>query len=301
MADLHKCKVRPLSVVIPTLGGSSLRNTIDQLNAGSVVPSEILICIPSEDSYKVATLSYPNVKVVPTERRGQVAQRAIGFQRASCDVVMQLDDDVVIDEGCVEHLLDTLMAQGPKTAVAPSLINLATGVSFYRKKNRKRILDKIYYWVMNGSGGYQPGKINKAGVNVGVDPEGAGSEVCDVEWVAGGCVMHHRKNLVLEAFYPFEGKAFCEDLIHTHILKSRGIRLVIDLRASCRSKVIPETSQTWREIVRSMRADYRARRYFLRISSRQSFRIYFFYLTSLLSCVYKKTFKAQGTSLSGKS
>jgi hypothetical protein len=31
--------------------------------------------------------------------------------------------------------------------------------------------------------------------------------------------------LVLENYYPFEGKAFAEDLFHSHILRSRGIKL----------------------------------------------------------------------------
>ncbi len=42
-----------LSVVIATLGGDSLEKTIDHLNVGTITPFEILICIPTEDAYRV--------------------------------------------------------------------------------------------------------------------------------------------------------------------------------------------------------------------------------------------------------
>ena len=182
----------PMTVVIATLGGDSLKGTIEALNRGSIVPDEILICIPANEAHKVQNLSYRNVKVLVTDCRGQVAQRAIGFQNASHDVVMQLDDDILVDEHCIEHLLKTLKKCGSKVAVAPSLMSLSTGESVYKKPERNKILLKIYYWIMNGSAGYQPGKIDKSGSAVGVDTKNANKESFDVEWVAGCCVMHYR-------------------------------------------------------------------------------------------------------------
>src|SRR2546425_9108646 len=94
----------PMTVVIATLGGSSLKGTIETLNRGSVVPDEILVCISTNEAPRVSDFSFPNVKVLVTNCRGQVAQRAIGFQNASHEVVMQLDDDVHVDANCIEHL-----------------------------------------------------------------------------------------------------------------------------------------------------------------------------------------------------
>ena len=290
---MSNSEISSISVVIPTLGGASLSATIAALNRGSIVPDEILVCIPTNEAHKVSSLSFRNVKVLVTDCRGQVAQRAIGFQNASHDVVMQLDDDVLVDKHCVEHLLNTLRTHGTKVAVAPSLMSLSTGESVYKKPERNKILLKIYYWFINGSAGYQPGKIDKSGSSVGIDPKSANKELFDVEWLAGGCVMHYRENLILENFYPFEGKAHYEDVIHSYYLKSRGCSLIVNSRALCWLDIIPSLSYGPRELLNNLASDFRARKYFMQLCSRSSFRIYFYYLASCLSYVFKKIIRFQ--------
>ena len=71
-----------VSVVIPTLGGESLFKTVDYLNEGSMIPDEILVCIPDDQFYRAESLSHENVRVIKTTFYGQVAQRATGFQQA---------------------------------------------------------------------------------------------------------------------------------------------------------------------------------------------------------------------------
>ena len=69
-----------LSVVIPTLGGESLGMTIAQLNRGTLVPREILVCIPEKEAPRVQNLGLPGAGIILTDVRGQVAQHARGFQ-----------------------------------------------------------------------------------------------------------------------------------------------------------------------------------------------------------------------------
>lgn len=278
----------PMTVVIATLGGDSLKDTIEALNQGSIVPSEILVCIPANEAHKVQNLSYRNVKVLVTDCRGQVAQRAIGFRNASHDVVMQLDGDILVDKHCIEHLLKTLRMLGTKVAVAPSLMRLSTGESAHKEPERNKILLKVYYWLMNGSAGYQPGRIDKSGSAVGIDPKNAHNESFDVECLAGGCVMHYRKNLVLDNFYPFEGKAYYEDVIHSYYLKSKGVSLKVISGARCWLEPIPSSNYGHIEYLKYLVSDYRARKYTMRLYSRRSLRIYLFYLVSYLSYVCKK-------------
>jgi hypothetical protein len=85
-----------LTVVIPTLGGGTLKGTIDALNRGSLVPAEILVCIPAAEAHRVRDLSPHNVKVLVTDCRGQVPQRAAGFRNASHEIVVQQDADIVL-------------------------------------------------------------------------------------------------------------------------------------------------------------------------------------------------------------
>jgi glycosyltransferase involved in cell wall biosynthesis len=112
----------PMTVVIATLGGETLKRTIEHLNCSTVVASEILVCIPRQEAVRAKALKFSNVKVVETPCRGQVAQRAFGFKSASFEIVMQLDDDIEVQNNAVELLLETLKNNEPNVAVAPVLL-----------------------------------------------------------------------------------------------------------------------------------------------------------------------------------
>lgn len=281
-----------ITVVIATLGGDSLAATIQSLNSGILVPAEILVCVPAENASKVAHLQGGTTSIVKTDFRGQVAQRCAGFRRASSALVMQLDDDLLLDKFCLERLAATLQAFGPKVAVAPALIDQKTSNSVYKKPLKSGLLSLIYYWMMNGSDGYVPGRIDKSGSSVGVDPSTSEGTLYDVEWLAGGCVLHYKENLVLENFWPLVGKAYYEDVVHSCILNSEGIRLVVDARARCSLEIFNQSSFKPKEFVNNLYRDYLGRRYFMRRFSRQSPRIYLFYVTRILS--YLRTrFKAR--------
>jgi glycosyltransferase involved in cell wall biosynthesis len=277
-----------VSVVIPTLGGEVLRATIDGLRRSSTPPAEILICIPSEFEERVRYINFPEVKILQTTFRGQVPQRIWGFNHAVHQVVMQLDDDIIVDEFCIERLLVTLRELGPSVAVGPALVDKATGHSVYRRPLQAGVLSTLYYWMMNGSAGHVPGGIDKSGSSVGVDTSTASGVRFDVEWLAGGCVMHYKDNLVLENFWPLPGKAYYEDVVHSCILSGRGVRLVVDASAHCTLESFRESSMTLRDFFQNLYRDYQGRRYFMRRFSRQSPRIYIYYLIRALSYLYKR-------------
>jgi GT2 family glycosyltransferase len=275
--------VGQITVVIATLGSESLAATINSLNSGSVCPKEILVCIPTDNAWKVAYLQGGNTSIVQTEFRGQVAQRAAGFQLASCPLVLQLDDDLVLDRFCLERLAATLKLLGPKAAVAPALVDLKTGQSVYKKPKKNRVVLGLYYWLMNGARGYEPGRIDRSGSSVGVDPSVSPAPLYDVEWLAGGCVLHHRENLVMENFWPLPGKAYYEDVVHSSILAASGIRLVIDPSAICSLELFSQASFSTGDFFRNLYRDYIGRKYFMRQFSRQSFRIYLYFFGRILS------------------
>jgi len=214
-----------VSVVIATLGGDCLAGTIEKLNTGTVVPAEILICIPEIEAPRAARLAGGNVRVVSTPCRGQVAQRACGFRQARHEFVLQLDDDIQVHSTCMERLR-ACVSRFRDVAAGPKLHDLATGE--YRSflmpsSNGNRHFERLMFWVINGKGGYKPGRIGRAGICMGLPEEPA--EWFDIGWLPGGCVLHRRANLVLSDFYPFRGKAFAEDLFHSVELTRKGIRL----------------------------------------------------------------------------
>ena len=78
------------------------------------------------------------------------------------------------------------------------------------------------------------GKVSKSGTNFGVDLfflKKKQSMLRD----SGGCLMHHKKNLYLRDYYPFSGKAYYEDLIHSKILIKKNLRLFIIKDAICKT------------------------------------------------------------------
>jgi len=274
----------PMTVVMATLGGDTLKGTIEQLNRGSVVPAEILVCIPEQEAPHIANLLFPNVRVIVTKCRGQVAQRAIGFQNASHDVVMQLDDDIIVDEDCVERLLQTLIKYGPHVVVAPALLDRSSDKILRMNDTMLR----IFYFLVNGRDGYQMGAVSRAGTEFGYDPSRIKEGVYDVEWVPGGCVIHFRENLITENFFPYEGKAYCEDLLHSYHLIKKGVRLKLDMSACCSLENVSTASYGIKEFINTISADYRVKKYFVRLSSRSYLRMHLYYIALVSNYLIKK-------------
>ena len=181
-----------LSVVIPSLGGDCLQHTISSLNSGSVKPDEILVCLPSASSIKQVNINYDNTRLINVGEYGQVAQRIFGFKESQYEYVLQLDDDIILENKCIEKLMISIKKNN-KLAVSPyymdhqhNSIHLPKSYSVFRK---------LYYWLMNGKEGYESGAIAKSGINFGVNLNDLNDKgVVEVEWQPGGCVLHRNDN-----------------------------------------------------------------------------------------------------------
>lgn len=265
-----------VTVVIPTLGRQCLEDTIRHLNAGTVVPKEILVCIPHSETFRTCHLNVGNVKVLPTDHKGQVYQRAIGFQNATYDFVLQLDDDIQVDRLCLESLLEQSIAD-PTAAVGALLICKQANDSPY-KYNKNSLVMSTYYRLLNGKNAFVPGQISKSGREMGVSASDGGGERIAVEWLPGGCVLHRKHNLYLEDFYSFQGKAYCEDLFHSFYLSQKGVPLAIAPKAQCKIDCISSFASTPRAFYRGLVLEYRARKAFVRLTSRSLLRMHLYYI-----------------------
>ena len=271
-----------VSVVIPTLGGDSIGQVIASLNTGSLTPSEILICIPKDLSHLVEFLTtIPNVRVIPTVCRGQVAQRAIGFQLSTYDLVLQLDDDIRVRSDCLEHLVKCIEESG-NAAVAPKMHDVTTNkyhAFLVPNPNCPLWFRKLIFWVLNGRNGYRPGQIGRAGIGMGV-PEFP-NDWDNLAWLPGGCILHTRSNLILYDYYQLKGKAFAEDLFHSVLMRAKGVKLVrcglaiSDVDFSNNEKLSVKSKLRWyRNYMKAMHV-------FVRQNGGNSFFLYTFLLLSL--------------------
>jgi glycosyltransferase involved in cell wall biosynthesis len=279
-----------VSVVIPTLGGESLYETIDSLNNGSVAPAEILVCIPAGYAYKATELP-SNVKVLICPIKGQVAQRRYGFINAVSNYVMQLDDDIHLGIDCLKKLLEIISNCDDNVAISPLLFNKKNKTIAYTSHKKLSLKNRIYYWLVNGSIGYQPGAVMLSGFALGPVVEyvgGSNANCISVNWLPGGCVMHRKNNLVLDDYYPFQGKAYCEDIIHSYLMKKKTIKLLIDPAAQCETEIFSILDEDFKSFYQNLKRDFRARRYAMSIEARLNWRLYLNYLFLVASYFLKR-------------
>ena len=273
-----------VSVVIATLGGACLNKTIESLNNSSIIPKEILICIPKDYAMNVMNIKFFNVKIIITETKGQVTQRMEGFQKVKHPFVLQLDDDIVLDSFCLEKLLEMVIlknniAVGPK--IFDQLTNKYHGFLIPTFNSLKRF-DKIFYYIANGKRGYQPGEISKSGLNFGI-PENPGT-IYNVDWLCGGCIMHRKENLVLTNFYPLSGKAYSEDLFHSKLLRDNNVMLVRSGESKCYVNFSSSTGGTVYNSATTFIRAFQAIKMFVKSNNGNIFRLhiaYFFFLIRL--------------------
>lgn len=267
----HNSEPCSITVVIATLGGDTLSGTIEAVNRGSIVPEEILVCIPEEYANRTAHLNYANLRVIKTKCRGQVAQRAEGFFQAKGAMVLQLDDDIQLCPGMIFYLVSALEVMGEKNAVGPVYVDVLTKRSIHLIESGVRGWAKnIFYTLACGArwGRKRMGTFTPAGVGFGVDPACLKVDLFSTEWLPGGCVLSYKEDLVGTNFFPYKGKAYCEDFIHSHLRTVEGIGHWVVPAAVCLINR-PESEASCNEQVASVRA----RRYFVNLSGRSLTRL----------------------------
>ena len=257
MTDCVAERELPISVVIATLGGDMLKDTIAHLNQGTGRPAEILICIPETDATNaVCVAEVGNVHVIKTPCRGQVAQRAVGLEMARHTYVMQFDDDVILPPNTLKVLFDTLIAKGPGNVVAPFFRIQPNGEDGTRYDESFRgFVRSCYSTIVCGAafGRKRLGRIASSGIGFGV-PMSLGSErVIESEWLPGGVALCHKADLIAYNYYPFPGKAFSEDLIHSVLWRRQGCRMWTVLDVSAMIDVTVE-SFVWKSVLGRYRA-----------------------------------------------
>lgn len=251
----------PVSVVVPTLGAPSLTRTIAHLAEDDHPPAEILVCVPSDAWGERVHTFGPNVRILTLPFRGQVRQRIAGFTAATQPYVLQLDDDLLLERGSLRVLLSALQTTKTQAAVAPVYIH-EDGRAYARfARGGRGMIANATTTVLHGArwGTRRMGTISASGQNFGVDASAARYPILEVDWLPGGCVLHRRDDVVLENYYPFVGKAYAEDLLHSEILRSRGVRLLVVRDAKCRIRIEREPIDV-KQRVQKHRAEHLAAR-----------------------------------------
>jgi hypothetical protein len=228
--------------------------------------------------------------------KGQVAQRSYGFSHAKSAYVMQLDDDMILSFDCLKNLFSTIIDRNDPVAVAPLLVNKKNNQESCAEKQAISLGKRIYYWLANGHRGYQPGQIMLSGFALSpsrYEKKQIGKNATlTVGWLSGGCILHKKTNLVLEDYYPFKGKAYCEDLIHSHLMKKNGVDLLVNLTAECKTEFFSLFQDSFKNFIQNAKRDFVARHYALKLNERLNWRFYLIYFILVTSYFFRADKKA---------
>jgi len=288
MTESQSSYLSSLSVVIATLGGPELRGTINCLNSGEVIPTEILVCIPQAEAKNQDLSDIDNVHIITTPCRGQVAQRAYGLKLAQQNMVMQIDDDIALFPQTMQALIIALKELGHGNVVAPFFLHKeGTYVTSY-SDDWVGALQSIHAYLICGApwGLKRMGKISPAGIGYWFDRMRVGDDPIETDWVPGGCALCFKEDLVLDAYFPFTGKAFSEDLIHSVLWRKKGAQLWAVPRAQCKTTVAHMPFN-----LNLIFADYRAHLHVVRMIDGSAWRLRlwftFYFATKLVVHLYR--------------
>lgn len=220
-------KIIPVSVVIPTLGGDHLKKCIYKISVSSCLPKEVLIIVPEDTYNKVKNYStnYKNLKirVLFSKIKNQVLQRIKGFKNSKKDIVVQMDDDILVKKDCLLKLFKQITSYNENVAIAPKYLSNMKLSSIYKKPKSKFL--KIYHWLINSNAGFKPGSISLSGFNY--SDENGKKGIREQEWLSGGLIIHKKKNLILNNYYPYKfKKSYCEDILHSLLLRKKKVKLL---------------------------------------------------------------------------
>ena len=212
-----------ISVVIPTIGEDFLIDTIKNLFEGTHKPDEVLVVIPKKFYNKISNLKFKgNVKILIHDKASQVSQRIHGFKNSSHELVLQLDADIMLKKNCLKELIEALNSN-ENMCVSPFYetdlnykANLLKKLLFFYFIKREK---EINYWDTWFYRHYH--YLN--------------DKLLVTKWLPGGCILHKKKNLVLDNYYFYNGTAFDEDLLHSYLLSLKSIKLCIAKNAFAKS------------------------------------------------------------------
>jgi glycosyltransferase involved in cell wall biosynthesis len=215
-----------LSIVMATNNLINLNSFLKNLYLEMPSNFEIIVVFPISKKNLLSDVKkdYLNLKFIFSSIENQVIQRIMGFKEARGDFILQIDDDIKLN---IKELLELKkeIENKQNVCIAPSLVGTSKQSTWMNAP--KYFNSKFYYlisYINNGKLLYESGKFSKAGLNMSFDININNSY--EVEWLPGGCILHHRNNIILKNFYPFiKGKSFAEDLYHSKHLSASGIKL----------------------------------------------------------------------------
>lgn len=206
-------KIIPVSAVVPTANRSViLQITLESVAQQSVQPAEIIIIDASEDelTMQLCEKSIPGLSSViryeKAKQKGAASQRNQAVDIALNDVIFFFDDDIRMQEACVERIWTCLQSDTNIGAVNAMIIN--------QRYHSPGKVTRFMYRVLSGVNlRSYAGKCIGPAWNLLPEDDESLPECNQVEWLNTTCTMYKKQALPFPVFQShFKGYSLLEDV-----------------------------------------------------------------------------------------
>jgi glycosyltransferase involved in cell wall biosynthesis len=203
----------PASAIIPTRNRSKvLMRTLMSLAQQEFQPREIVIVDASDQN---DTREYLNngveglkstVHYYKAAIAGAAAQRNQAMQYASQPFILLMDDDIILEESCLEKLWQAIQIDAG--------IGGANAMITNQKYSSPGTISRLLYRILHGKDeNSYAGKVIGPGFNLLPEDRDELPEVVRVEWLNMGCTIYRKEALPSPLFNEqFKGYSLMEDL-----------------------------------------------------------------------------------------
>ena len=227
---IRENKTKGISVVIPTVGEESLINLIEDLKVGTVIPKEIIVVCPKKKINLFNNKICKNVIVLKSTKSGQVAQRFMGIQRASYNIILQLDADIILKKNTLEELLRAYHLKGPKVAISANVKVFDFNNQIINSIFKENKIKKVFKFLGGGNINILDDKDEFRFDSWFVTYEQPNKSKY-VNVIPGGCTLFNKKYYRNFDYYPLKGHAIGEDILNSIYLKQYGNKLYFEKKA----------------------------------------------------------------------
>jgi glycosyltransferase involved in cell wall biosynthesis len=207
-----QAQLLPIAVVIPTRDRTeALRRTLESLSLQSVQPAEVRIVDASDDERtRLCVEKVPGLQSVVSWRSadlaGAASQRNQGVRGCSQPVIGFMDDDIILEPGCLARLWRALHSDHRIGGVNAMITN-------QRYQSPGRISRGVFHLLDGHLEASYAGRVLGPAVNLLPEDREDLPEVVPVEWLNTTCTLYRREALPDPPFPDhFKGYSLMEDL-----------------------------------------------------------------------------------------
>ena len=250
-----------LTIVIPSLLSNISLRWIEQVNKFNQQKINVIISIPPNliKTNKFINKFDKGILIITSDKKGQVNQRQYGYKFVKTEYLMHMDDDIFISIKNLKILLNQFENLPRKSAIAPRLI-----IENYNHK--KLFLKKYINLFLYGDPKPKPGTISKTTFDIPPNlPFNSKKLIESVDWIPGGISIIRKEYIIIDQYFDFEGKAYCEDLIYSNLLKNNGVKLFISNKSFYNTSLNNYKDLNIQDFVKFIKNDFKARNYYRKV------------------------------------